>query len=550
MIPDDRVPSMPVASLVAGRPAAAHGRYFAAIDPTASTPIEPQFAEADAADVDTACDAAATAFSSFGASDGATRSALLSSIAERLDGAVDDIVARADMESGLGSERLTGELARTTGQLRRFADIAATGSWLDVHIDTALPERQPAPRPDLRRCNVAIGPVAVFAASNFPLAFSVAGGDTASALAVGCPVVVKAHESHPGTSALVGQIVADAVDRLDLPAGVFSLLQSSDRAIATRLVAHPAISAVAFTGSQQGGRALMRAGAERAVPIPVFAEMGSVNPVFVLPGALAARGPDIAAGLANSMTLGTGQFCTQPGVVVGIAGEAWDAFASLLGADVAARPAGVMLNPRVAAGYRAAAERRAADPRLSSIAERTAESRGEADADFGCRGAPIVYRTTAASWAATPELADEMFGPSTLLVDAADARQLVDIAGALPGQLTATIHAEAADRALAAELLTELQRRVGRVVFNGYPTGVEVVGAMQHGGPFPASSDARFTSVGDAAWRRFVRPVCFQAVPDELRPAALRDANPLRLTRTVDGHPIRPTSPTDQTSPE
>jgi alpha-ketoglutaric semialdehyde dehydrogenase len=525
--------SQPRTSLVAGRPAPSGGATFHAMAPSSGALLAPPFASARAADVAAAATAAGQAAPALRRTEPATRAALLDAIAAGLETRGAAIVARAGAETALPEARLTGELGRTTAQLRMFAALVREGSWVDARIDRALPTRTPAPRPDLRRLLVPVGPVAVFGAGNFPLAFSVAGGDTAAALAAGCPVVVKAHPGHPGTSALVGEVVAAAVAATPLPGGVFSLLHGPEPAVGLALVRHPAIRAVAFTGSLAGGRALFDAAATRPEPIPVFAEMGSVNPVFLLPGALAARGPSLAAALVASITLGVGQFCTKPGVLCAVRGPSLDAFRAAAAAAVAAVPPASMLTAATCERLGASTAAALAIPGVRVVA------RGPAAAGTHQGAAAVLLETDAATFAAHPELADERFGPVALLVVADSVAGLDTLAAALPGQLTATLHAEPDELAAAASLIAHLEERVGRLLFGGVPTGVEVTAAMQHGGPYPATTDSRGTSVGTAAILRFVRPLCYQDAPAALLPPELQDRNHRGIWRLVDGHLTR-----------
>ncbi|HYE97068.1 MAG TPA: aldehyde dehydrogenase (NADP(+)) [Rubricoccaceae bacterium] len=515
-------------SLLGSSHAAPAGTPFRATDPATGRPLDGDFYTAAPGDVDRAATLAAEAFETFGRTSGTGRAALLRRIADGLEADAEPIVARANQETALAEARLRGELARTTGQLRLFAAAAEEGSWVDARIDHADPARQPAPKPDLRSMLRPLGPVAIFGASNFPLAFSVAGGDTASALAAGCPVVVKAHPAHPGTSALVGRVVQAAVAAEGLPEGVFSLLFDVGIEAGLALVRHPAIRAVGFTGSRTGGLALVAEAAGRPEPIPVYAEMGSVNPFVVLPEAASGRGPAVAAALCGSLTLGVGQFCTGPGLVFIPEGAAGDAFLDALAANVGATPAGPMLTAGIARAYRAGADRLAATPGVRACAR-------AASGDGPALGAAALFETDTATFRAHPHLAEEVFGPVALAVRYRDAADLAAVAASLEGQLTATVHGTAADLEAHAGSLAALEGRVGRVVFNGVPTGVEVGHATVHGGPFPATSDGRSTSVGTRALSRWVRAVCWQDAPEAVLPPELHDANPLGLRRLVDG---------------
>jgi NADP-dependent aldehyde dehydrogenase len=498
-----------------------------AFDPSLKAQIEPEFGLATEADVQAACELAEQAFDRYRATSLEQRAKFLETIAENILALGSALTERASAESGLPLARLEGERGRTVNQLRLFAKVVRDGHFLGATLDSALPERTP-PRQDLRLSKVPLGPVVVFGASNFPLAFSVAGGDTASALAAGCPVVVKAHSAHLGTSELVGKAVQKAVIDCDLPEGVFSMLIGEGRLVGQKLVDHPAIKAVGFTGSRQGGLSLIRTASARKEPIPVYAEMSSINPVFMLPGALEAKGAALAQGFVDSLTLGVGQFCTNPGMVIGLAGAQLDAFRDAAAAALQAKGAGTMLTAGIHKAYLEGVERRSGVAGVELVAQGS-------DQGAGCAAQASLYQCDAATYLASPALEDEIFGPSSLLVACRDEAELLAVARHLEGQLTATVHAVASDRALAAALLPTLERKAGRILFNGFPTGVEVSHAMVHGGPFPATSDSRTTSVGATAIERFLRPVCYQDVPADLLPEALRDENPLHLARMVDG---------------
>jgi alpha-ketoglutaric semialdehyde dehydrogenase len=496
---------------------------FRAFSPVRGVELEPTFGGGDAADVDRACALAQAAFDSFRRSLPEQRARLLELIAEGLLALGDALIERAHLESALPLARLQGERLRTVNQLRLFAQTLRDGHWTAATLDAALPERQP-PRPDLRSQKIALGPVAVFGASNFPLAFSVAGGDTASALAAGCPVVAKAHPAHPGTSELVARVIQQAVLELGLPEGVFSLLHDADTRLGLAMVSHPVIQAVGFTGSRRGGLALQAAAQARPQPIPVYAEMSAVNPVFLLPAALQARAEVIAQGFADSLTLGVGQFCTNPGLLVAIDSPELQRFVAAAAPLLAAKPVGTMLTPGIRAAYEAAAARLREQAGVATVVE----------------GAAQLCVTHAANFIANPLLHDEVFGPGALLVTCRDADELLALAESLEGQLTATLQLDAADADLARTLLPILERKAGRILANGFPTGVEVCHAMVHGGPFPASSSALHTSVGSTAIERFLRPVCYQDLPDWLLPPALQNANPLGLWRRLEGRPKPP----------
>jgi len=505
-------------SLLGGRPAASDGtgRRFHATDPESGATLAPGFQAASPADVAEASRLAAEAFPALARSSTATRSQLLAAVAAGLEARAEALVARGAAETALPTTRLEGELARTCHQLRMFASLILDPAWADPRIDAGDPERRPTPRPDVRSMRRPIGPVAVFGAGNFPLAFSVAGGDTASALAVGCPVLVKAHPGHPGTSELAGQAIAAAVQASAVPPGTFSLLFDDGYAVGEALVRDPRVRAVAFTGSRAGGDALRRIAHERPVPIPVYAEMGSVNPVFVLPGAARSRPAELAAALHASFTLGVGQFCTSPGVVLLPRGPAGDALRDELVALTAGTPGGTMLGD----GIRAAYERGLAT--LEATGARPIARGGGLDAGSANAGLACVLEAELAEALERPSLLHEVFGPSTLLLRYAQVGDLERFAAAMEGQLTATIHAEPDEVTGLGPLVEALADRVGRLVFGGVPTGVEVVPAMVHGGPYPATSDGRSTSVGGRAMERFTRLVAFQDAPRTLLPELLR----------------------------
>ena len=432
-------------------------------------------------------------------------------------------------ESGLPEGRITGERGRTIGQLRLFAEIAKEGSWVEASIDTAIPDRTPFPKPDIRKMMVPVGPVVVFTASNFPLAFSTAGGDTASALAAGNPVIVKAHESHLGTNALVAMAIQNAAQKTGMPDGVFSSLNGYGPDLGQKLVRHPLVKSVAFTGSCRAGKALYDAVAERSEPIPVFAEMGSVNPVFLLPGALEKKGQELAIQYAGSVALGVGQFCTNPGILLVKAGNSANQFINELSKAINNTTPATMLNAYVCAGYYKA---RAEVTQLPGV---TMEGIVEGDgADL--KGRAAVASVDGANFLKHTELLQsEVFGPFTLVIKSNSEEEFIEIAKKMHGQLTATIMGEDADIKSHQKLISVLQDKVGRLIFNGVPTGVEVCYSMHHGGPFPATTDSRFTSVGSGAIKRFARPLAFQNWPNDLLPQELQNSNPRSIWRIVDG---------------
>lgn len=501
---------------------------FRAVDPAEGGPLPGEFSVAGRAEVDRACALAASSFDALRQSSLNLRASFLDSCAANLLALGDELLLRAAEETGLPRARLEGERARTAAQLRLFAAEVRRGDWLTLRIDPAQPERKPLPRADLRMRKVPLGPVAVFGASNFPLAFSAAGGDVAAALAAGCPVIVKAHPSHPGTSELAATAVSEAARECGLPGGTYSHLSGPSNDLGRALVTHPAIKAVGFTGSRAGGLALLRLAAGRAEPIPVYAEMSSVNPVIILPGALRARAQAIAAGFVKSLTLGAGQFCTNPGLVLAIAGPELDRFTGAAAAALSKSAPDQMLSPGISANYRRGVERLEQHARVSQIARGVAGK--------GCEARGALFEVPAREFIASLDLSEEVFGPSSLLVVCDGVPELRAVVDALSGQLTATLQLDDTDHAAAAELLPVLETKVGRIVVNGWPTGVEVCHAMVHGGPFPATSDSRTTSVGTLAIERFLRPVCYQDMPHELLPPELRDAA-RTFRRLVDGEP-------------
>lgn len=504
------------------------GEPFAAMDPITGSELEPIYREASTEQIDRACAAARDAALPFAASEPGMRARFLRTIADGIVALGDVLVQRVTAETALPAARVQSERGRTVNQLQLFAALLEDGSWVEARIDHADAKRQPQPKPDVRRMLVPLGPVAVFGASNFPLAYSVAGGDTASAFAAGCPVIVKGHPAHPGTSELVGGVIAAAVKSLGLPAGTFSLLHGRSPATGGRLVLHGAIAAVGFTGSHQGGRALFDLAAGRPQPIPVFAEMGSVNPVFVLPNALAARGAQIAEQLAASATLASGQFCTSPGMVLWIGGAGAELFAAKLRERLGAASAGPTVHATIRAGY----ERALAEVQRLPVAIEATAATASTAATAVC---PTLLRASADAVVAHARLRTEIYGPAVLAVPCAATTDLLAVARSLHGHLTATVHGAGDDFEKHAELLAVLRTKVGRLIANGVPTGVEVCAAMVHGGPYPAATDARFSAVGTSAIQRWVRPVCWQDWPHELLPAELRDENPRKIRRTVDG---------------
>jgi NADP-dependent aldehyde dehydrogenase len=513
-------------NILGGATSAEGARTFQAVNPATGQALDPVFHEA----TESALELADAAFAEYRRKTPEQIAAFLETCADELLALGDDLIRRANAETALPEARLVGERARTMYQFKLMAGVVRDGSWVDARIDRAQPERKPQPKPDLRRMLVPLGPVAAFGAANFPLAYSVPGGDTASALAAGNPVVIKAHPAHPGTSELAMRAIQSAIAKCGMPPGVASMVHGTSNAVGMALVQHPLTRAAGFTGSLQGGRALADAAAGRPDPIPVFAEMGSTNPIFILPGALAERGAQIAEGLAQSATLGVGQFCTCPGLVFALAGSAFDAFAQKVGQFVAQVAPGTMLHPGIRARFVEGRER------FRQIAGVSVAGESSTPADAAKTQAPAtVFVTDARTFMANPPLQQELFGPSTLLV-ACESREVMErIARGLDGQLTATVHAAPEDAEQARSFADTLVHKAGRLIFCGFPTGVEVCPSMQHGGPYPASTDARFSSVGTAAILRFARPVSYQSFPQDLLPPELQNKNVRSIWRTVDG---------------
>ncbi len=503
---------------------------FQAANPVNGETLPTIYASASEAETDRAVELAQQANPILQALSGAEKAKFLRQVADNVDAIVEDLVAIVPTETGLPEPRVRGETGRTSGQLRMFADLVEEGSWVDARIDHAIPDRQPIPKPDLRSMLRPVGPVAVFCASNFPLAFSVAGGDTASALAAGCPVIVKAHHAHPGTALAVARAVASAVETCGLPEGTFSLLFGGGRTIGQRLVSHPALKAVGFTGSRSGGRALSDLAAARSEPIPVFAEMSSVNPIFLLPSALADGVEEIAQGLHQSATLGVGQFCTNPGIVFYQEGSSGDAFRSHYAQLMTESPTAPMLHSGIRDAYRNGVST------FSQLSEvETLAALSDSQEGLGCHVGSAVFEASAENFLSNDALSDEIFGPCTLLVACSDTVQMQEIARQLEGQLTASVFGNEDELEQADDLVAILETKSGRLLFNQFPTGVEVCPSIVHGGPYPATSDGRSTSVGTGAILRFARPVCYQGFPEDRLPDELKDSNPLAIRRVIDG---------------
>ena len=521
-------------SLIGFGSSTATHEVFYSMNPKSGERLEPAFFAASPNEVDRAVRLAHQAFATYDRVSARDRGAFLRTIAANIESIAEELAERAERETALPKARLQGETARTCGQLRMFAQVAEEGSWVQARIDRADPNRKPAPKPAIRSMLRPLGPVVVFGASNFPLAFSVAGGDTASALAAGNPVIFKGHPAHPGTSELVGLAVQQAVRQCNLPEGVFSLLFDSGNRVGAALIKHPLVKAAGFTGSRTAGRILMDFAAARPEPIPFFAEMSSTNPVFILPGALRERADSIAAGLYASFTLGAGQFCTKPGLVFLPALAEASGFVNRLQLSINESAPFHLLTPGIRSSYGAAISARKANTNVGLVAEKRPTATGEESSVGGA-----LFETDARSFLADEKLAAEIFGPVTLLIRHSNREEVLEAARNLEGHLTATIHGTEQDLQEFNDLIAILERKVGRLVFNGFPTGVEVSHAMVHGGPYPATSDGRSTSVGSQAIFRFCRPVCYQAFPQVALPDALKDANPLHIWRMIDGEMTR-----------
>lgn len=512
-------------SYIAGEWVSPDGAEFQSMNPASGEALQ-SYRSCGPAEVTAAMAAAQASFAEYRRCDKDQIAAFLLAIAEEIEDLGDQLLETADAETGLGLVRLTGERGRTCGQIRAFAAMVEEGQWVQASIDTAQPDRTPLPKPDLRRMLIPVGPVVVFGASNFPFAFGSAGGDTASALAAGNPVVVKGHPSHPATNELFAHAMDNAINQTGMPSGLFSLLQGSTNELGAELVGHDAAQAVGFTGSLGGGRALMDIAAARTRPIPVFAEMGSINPVFIAGDALASRGKEIAAGLVASVTMGTGQFCTSPGVVVTTTSTE---FEQAVATGLSEAPRGVLLNKKIGQSLQSALEIITARDDVQWL---NPDEGGENNV---LTPPNCALKTSASAFLADPALQEEIFGPVTLIVECEGPAEMRRVASALTGNLTATVHATADDHEQVEDLVELLDETVGRVIYNGFPTGVEVCPSQQHGGPYPASSASATTSVGADAMVRFARFVAYQDLPDELLPPALQNANPYGLLRRVNG---------------
>ncbi|MBD9615434.1 aldehyde dehydrogenase (NADP(+)) [Pseudomonas sp. PDM02] len=514
---------------IGGQRSACGSVKLQSVDASTGEALPHDFYQATPEEVDAAAKAAAAAYPAYRSLSAERRAQFLDAIADELDALGDEFVAVVCRETALPAARIQGERGRTSGQMRLFAKVLRRGDFYGARIDLAQPERKPLPRPDLRQYRIGLGPVAVFGASNFPLAFSTAGGDTASALAAGCPVVFKAHSGHMATAEQVADAILRAAEKTGMPVGVFNMIYGGG--VGEALVKHPAIQAVGFTGSLKGGRALCDMAAARAQPIPVFAEMSSINPVIVLPQALSVRAESVARDLTASVVQGCGQFCTNPGLVIGIRSAQFSAFVQQVAGLINDQPAQTMLNAGTLSSYGQGLQKLLAHPGVTHLAGNPQQ---------GNQAQPQLFKADVSLLLDGDEvLQEEVFGPTTVFVEVADQAQLSAALNGLHGQLTATIIGEPADFEQFGELTALLEQKVGRILLNGYPTGVEVCDSMVHGGPYPATSDARGTSVGTLAIDRFLRPVCFQNYPDSLLPDALKNGNPLRIQRLVDGQPSR-----------
>ena len=515
-------------NLVGSKETQGKGTTFPSLNPTTGEEATNIFYAASIEDVNEAASLAAAAFTQFRSTSGSVRATFLRDIADSILEFGDTLIDTAVEETGLPQARLIGERGRTVNQLKMFADLIEEGSWVEASIDTAIPEREPVPKPDLRRMMIPVGPVVVFGASNFPLAFSTAGGDTASALAAGNPVIVKSHRSHPGTSELVARAIRSAVQNNGLHEGVFSHLHDDGFDIGEALVLHPFVKSVAFTGSFTGGKALYDIAQQREEPIPVFAEMGSINPVLLFPDALTTQKEQIASAYAGSITLGVGQFCTNPGLILGVTSSELTDFSDTLTGEISGSGSATMLNSGIAQNYSKLSDEAISQQGVSLL------GRGESNQMVN-EGVPAVAAVDGADFLSNPKLSEEVFGPFSLIVSCRNDEELRSVIAGLAGQLTITLMCTEKDLEDHQGLIEEVKEKAGRIIFNGVPTGVEVCPSMQHGGPYPSTTDSRFTSVGTAAIKRFVRPVTYQDCPDKYLPPELQDANPLGIWRTVNG---------------
>ena len=503
-------------------------KTYTTFNPQINTKNTNVFTEATSAEINVAAQLATEAFKTYKLVSGAKKAVFLKAIAEEIENLGDALIKVYMSESGLPQGRAMGERGRTVGQLRAFAAHIENGSWVDATIDTAQPERQPMAKVDLRKMNVPLGPIVVFGASNFPLAFSTAGGDSAAALASGCPVIVKSHPMHAGTGELVASAIIKAVEKTGMPNGVFSNLNSSGIEVGQELVKHPLVKGVGFTGSIRGGRALFDLAAQREEPIPVFAEMGSINPVVILPEALKEKATDWAKTYAGSITLGSGQFCTNPGLLLAIKSDGLTEFTQTLAEEIVKVEPSCMLHPNIVGAYNSNKSKVISQDGIEVLADFSGDSKSN-------YGRQVVSKVDGTTFLANPTLHQEVFGPFSLVVECENVKQLEQILTQLEGQLTGTIIGTENELSVNCGIVSALQNRVGRIIFNGVPTGVEVCPSMQHGGPYPASTDSRFTAVGVDSIKRWVRPFSFQSWPNNLLPNELKDENPLQILRNVNG---------------
>ena len=517
-------------NFIAGKLSGQATETFKAINPSNGTELLTNFHEATSEEINETITKAHEAFLVYGKKSGKEKADFLDAIADEILNLGDSLIERCCAETGLPEGRITGERGRTMNQLKLFANVLREGSWVDARIDTAIPEREPLPKPDIRSMQKPLGVVGVFGASNFPLAFSVAGGDTASALASGCPIVVKAHPSHPGTCELIANAINKAIEKTNMPKGVFSMVHGKSVAVGMGIVNHSLVKAIGFTGSYKGGKAIFDAAHNRPEPIPVYAEMGSTNPVFILPNALNESGEEIAKGLTGSVTLGVGQFCTNPGIVFLNNDVSVSSFQEKVAQNFKEVEANTMLNSGIKTAYDGEIKN------LSNEIELLAQGKENHE---GFKGSAHVFKTSAKNFLIEDYLEEEVFGPSTITITADSKEELLASAKKLKGHLTATLFATEEDLKKHTDLIEILEQKVGRLIINNFPTGVEVCHSMVHGGPFPATTNSRSTSVGTSAITRFTRAVCYQNFPQDLLSDELKDENPLGIIRIFNGEYIK-----------
>ncbi|WP_299834581.1 aldehyde dehydrogenase (NADP(+)) [uncultured Tenacibaculum sp.] len=503
-------------------------KTFKTFNPELNVENEHIFYQATTEEINEAVHLAEKAFEEYRSFSGKQKALFLRAIADEIEALGEQLIQVYCSETGLPSGRAAGERGRTVFQLRSFADLVEEGSWVEASIDTGISDRTPAPKPDLRKMNIPLGPIVVFGASNFPLAYSTAGGDTAAAFAAGCPVIVKSHPMHAGAGELIASAILKAAEKTNMPNGIFSNINAIDYNAGEQLVSDAKVKAVGFTGSIKGGRALLDIAAKREEPIPVFAEMGSINPVVVLPKALENRGAEIANTYAGSITLGTGQFCTNPGLILGIAGKQLDDFTNTLGAKIKEISPMCMLHPNIHSAYEKGKTKAIAEENVTVVANLDQKVKTN-------YASQLIATVSGKTFLENTTLHHEVFGPFSIVVSCENVQELEQIIAKLEGQLTGTIIADDNELNNYGELVAKMQNRVGRLIFNGVPTGVEVCPSMVHGGPYPASTDSRFTAVGVNSIKRWVRPFSYQNWPQELLPVELQDGNPLGINRVVNG---------------